>query len=193
SACRTAPSARRHALGRRAANVGDRARNDARAEDHSARRADRRPYAAHGIADPADHRQLAPRWRRHPVGRAKRAADARSERARLHHGKGERAPRLRRLRAPRQRPGHQAVSGSVSMDAAAQLFQSIPVDQILIQTINGIVTGMILALVASGLTLIFGIMEVVNFAHGELFMLGAYVGTTVLVTTGNFWVALLVA
>ena len=49
-------------------------------------------------------------------------------------------------------------------------------DQILIQTVNGVVTGMILALVASGLTLIFGIMDVVNFAHGELFMLGAYVG-----------------
>ncbi len=57
----------------------------------------------------------------------------------------------------------------------------IPFDQIVIQTLNGIVTGMILALVASGLTLIFGIMDVVNFAHGELFMLGAYVGTTVLV------------
>jgi branched-chain amino acid transport system permease protein len=69
----------------------------------------------------------------------------------------------------------------------------VPLDQILIQTINGIVTGMILALVASGLTLIFGIMDVVNFAHGELFMLGAYVGTTVMVTTGNFWLALLVA
>jgi branched-chain amino acid transport system permease protein len=69
----------------------------------------------------------------------------------------------------------------------------VALDQILIQTINGIVTGMILALVASGLTLIFGIMDVVNFAHGELFMLGAYVGTTVLVTTGNFWLALLVA
>ena len=69
----------------------------------------------------------------------------------------------------------------------------IPFDQLVIQTLNGIVTGMILALVASGLTLIFGIMDVVNFAHGELFMLGAYVGTTVLVATGNFWVALLVA
>src|SRR5437867_12470458 len=52
---------------------------------------------------------------------------------------------------------------------------------------------MILALVASGLTLIFGIMDVVNFAHGELFMLGAYVGTTVLVTSRNFWLALIVA
>ena len=69
----------------------------------------------------------------------------------------------------------------------------ILLDQILIQTINGIVTGMILALVASGLTLIFGIMEVVNFAHGELFMLGAYVGVTTVVATGSFWLALLVA
>jgi branched-chain amino acid transport system permease protein len=69
----------------------------------------------------------------------------------------------------------------------------IAFDQLLIQTINGIVTGMILALVASGLTLIFGIMDVVNFAHGELFMLGAYVGVVVLAATGDFWIALAVA
>src|SRR5437763_15458552 len=72
----------------------------------------------------------------------------------------------------------------------AQLFHTVPFDQVLIQTINGIVTGMILALVASGLTLIFGIMEVVNFAHGELFMLGAYVGVLTLAATGSFWLAL---
>jgi branched-subunit amino acid ABC-type transport system permease component len=70
---------------------------------------------------------------------------------------------------------------------------TIPFDLLLIQIINGIVSGMILALVASGLTLIFGIMDVVNFAHGELFMLGAYVGTTTMVATGNFWLALVVA
>src|SRR4026209_1044924 len=58
---------------------------------------------------------------------------------------------------------------------------------------NGVVTGMILALVASGLTLIFGIMDVVNFAHGELFMLGAYVGVVTMVATGNFWIALITA
>ena len=51
---------------------------------------------------------------------------------------------------------------------------------------NGIVTGMILALVASGLTLIFGIMDVVNFAHGELFMLGAYVGVIVFAADRQF-------
>src|SRR5436853_213984 len=71
-----------------------------------------------------------------------------------------------------------------------EFLSSIPLDQLLIQTINGIVTGMILALVASGLTLIFGIMDVVNFAHGELFMLGAYVGVITLTATGSFWLAL---
>src|SRR5438093_5474772 len=69
----------------------------------------------------------------------------------------------------------------------------IPFDQLIIQTLNGIVTGMILALVASGLTLIFGIMDVVNFAHGELFMLGAYMGVVVIATTGSFWLALVLA
>src|SRR5471030_1023256 len=79
------------------------------------------------------------------------------------------------------------------MDTVVHFFQSIPYDQIIIQTMNGIVTGMILALVASGLTLIFGIMDVVNFAHGELFMLGAYIGVLVLASTGSFWLALLIA
>jgi len=69
----------------------------------------------------------------------------------------------------------------------------LPLEQILIQTLNGLVTGMILALIASGLTLIFGIMDVVNFAHGELFMLGAYVGTTTMALSGNFWLALVVS
>ena len=67
----------------------------------------------------------------------------------------------------------------------------IPWELLIIQVINGIVSGMILALVASGLTLIFGIMDVVNFAHGDLFMLGAYIGVISLATTGNFWVALI--
>ena len=79
------------------------------------------------------------------------------------------------------------------MDGVVHFFQSIPYDQLVIQTMNGIVTGMILALVASGLTLIFGIMDVVNFAHGELFMLGAYIGVIVVTATGSFWLALIVA
>src|SRR5512144_3393648 len=79
------------------------------------------------------------------------------------------------------------------MMAILDFFKSIPLDLLLIQTVNGIVTGMILALVASGLTLIFGIMDVVNFAHGELFMLGAYIGVLVLASTGSFWLALVLA
>ena len=76
------------------------------------------------------------------------------------------------------------------MGALGNFFQAIPLDLIIIQTVNGIVAGMILALVASGLTLIFGILDVVNFAHGELFMLGAYIGVLIVAATGNFWLGL---
>src|SRR6201990_1750029 len=79
------------------------------------------------------------------------------------------------------------------MAAFLSFFADFPIELVLIQTLNGIVTGMILALIASGLTLIFGIMDVVNFAHGELFMLGAYVGVLVLSLTGSFWLALILA
>ena len=65
--------------------------------------------------------------------------------------------------------------------------------EILMQLLNGLVFGMIIALVASGLTLIFGIMDVVNFAHGEFYMVGAYVGWFAIGYTQNFWVALIVA
>jgi branched-subunit amino acid ABC-type transport system permease component len=68
---------------------------------------------------------------------------------------------------------------------------AIPFEQLLVQTVNGLVSGMILALVASGLTLIFGIMDVVNFAHGDLLMLGAFVGSGIFLSTSNFWAALL--
>lgn len=48
-------------------------------------------------------------------------------------------------------------------------------------------------LLASGLSIIFGLMRVLNFAHGSLYMLGAYFGFTVISWTGNFWLALLTA
>jgi branched-chain amino acid transport system permease protein len=69
----------------------------------------------------------------------------------------------------------------------------ITLAQFAIQTVNGVVSGMILALVASGLTLIFGIMDVVNFAHGEFLMLGAYIGVLTMAATGSFWLALVAA
>jgi len=64
---------------------------------------------------------------------------------------------------------------------------------ILTQLLNGLMTGTVLVLIASGLTLVFGMMEVINFAHGSLYMLGAYFGYTLVAWTGNFWLALVLA
>lgn len=62
-----------------------------------------------------------------------------------------------------------------------------------IQALHGLVYGMLLFLVASGLTLIFGMMGVLNFAHGALYMLGAYFSFTILQLTGQFWLSLIIA
>jgi branched-chain amino acid transport system permease protein len=64
---------------------------------------------------------------------------------------------------------------------------------LLAQVFTGLVLGMIYVLLAVGLSLIFGLMTVVNFAHGALFMLGAYFGVFLLTYTKSFWVALIVA
>jgi len=61
------------------------------------------------------------------------------------------------------------------------------------QGIHGLAYGMILFLVASGLTLIFGMMGILNIAHTAFFMLSAYFCYQVVVWTGSFWLALLVA
>ena len=61
------------------------------------------------------------------------------------------------------------------------------------QILHGVVYGMLLFLVASGLTLIFGMMGVLNFAHGALYMLGAYFSFSILMWTGQFWLSLILA
>jgi branched-chain amino acid transport system permease protein len=53
-------------------------------------------------------------------------------------------------------------------------------------TLNGLATGMLIFLLAAGLTLIFGLMDVLNFAHGGLFAWGAYSGIWIYTTTGSF-------
>jgi branched-chain amino acid transport system permease protein len=63
----------------------------------------------------------------------------------------------------------------------------------LIQTFNGISYGALLFLVGSGLSLIFGVMRIVNLAHGSYFLLGGYVALTVIWTTGSWLLALPVA
>jgi branched-chain amino acid transport system permease protein len=61
------------------------------------------------------------------------------------------------------------------------------------QCLNALSQAALLFFLGVGLTLIFGIMRIVNFAHGAFFMLGAYVGYSTVHWTGNFWAALIVA
>ena len=61
------------------------------------------------------------------------------------------------------------------------------------QLLHGLVFGAALGLLALGLTVIFGLLGVMNFAHGELYMMGAYAGIAVIGLTQSFWVALIAA
>src|SRR2546429_7083665 len=61
------------------------------------------------------------------------------------------------------------------------------------QALSGLSFGALLFILASGLSLVFGMMDVVNLAHGAFYMLGAYVALSVVQATGSFWLALLVA
>lgn len=62
-----------------------------------------------------------------------------------------------------------------------------------LQLLNALSLGVLYILLAAGLSLIFGVSEIVNFAHGSLYMLGAFVGLSVVNLTGSFWAALLLA
>jgi len=59
--------------------------------------------------------------------------------------------------------------------------------------LNGIASGMIYFLIAIGLTMIFGMMGVINFAHGALYAVGAYMAYTATSLIGNFWISLIAA
>ena len=60
---------------------------------------------------------------------------------------------------------------------------------LLAQTLNGVQYGLLLFLISSGLTLIFGVMGVINLAHGSLIMVGAYIAYAVVSATGSLWLA----
>jgi len=60
-----------------------------------------------------------------------------------------------------------------------------------IQLLNGVQYGLVLFLVASGLTLVFGILGVINLAHGAFYMLGAYLAYWIAAYSGSFWLALI--
>ena len=61
------------------------------------------------------------------------------------------------------------------------------------QALNGLSFGALLFILAAGLSLVFGMMDVLNLAHGAFYMLGAYLALTVVQRTGSFWLALVLA
>ena len=65
--------------------------------------------------------------------------------------------------------------------------------QVFLQILNGFVWGWILALISLGLSLIFGLLQIINIAHGTLYMLGAVVAWFIIQWTGSFWLALVAA
>src|SRR4029453_2108312 len=69
---------------------------------------------------------------------------------------------------------------------ASRNFQSAHMTLFIEQCLNGLQFGLLLFLLAAGLTLVFGIMDLVNLAHGSLYMLGAYFAATFAAWTGTF-------
>jgi branched-chain amino acid transport system permease protein len=70
---------------------------------------------------------------------------------------------------------------------------STVISNLSIAILNAVVWGMIMALIALGLNMIFGLLHIINMAHGALYMLGAVVAWYLIELTGNFWIALVVA
>jgi branched-chain amino acid transport system permease protein len=69
----------------------------------------------------------------------------------------------------------------------------VPAAFVLLQAVNGVQFGLILFLIAAGLTLVFGVMDFINLAHGVQYMLGAYFAATLAAWTGSFWAGLALA
>lgn len=69
----------------------------------------------------------------------------------------------------------------------------ITFDLVALQLFTGLALGAVYVLLAVGLSLIFGMLTVVNFAHGGFFMLGAYIGLVAAEKTGSFWLALVIS
>lgn len=81
-------------------------------------------------------------------------------------------------------PFHRTLEGVATINSAVPMLAS--------QLLNGLAYSMLIFLLAAGLSLTFGMMDVLNLAHGSFYMLGAYLGFTMVTRTGNFWLALLV-
>lgn len=67
------------------------------------------------------------------------------------------------------------------------------ISNLAVAILNGVIWGLIMALIALGLNMIFGLLHIINMAHGVLYMLGAVVAWYFIDLTGNFWIALILA
>ena len=65
-------------------------------------------------------------------------------------------------------------------------------DLLLILAMNGLVFGLIVALIALGLSIIFGLLDIINVAHGDFFMVGTVLAWVIVTATGNYWAAFLI-
>ena len=65
-------------------------------------------------------------------------------------------------------------------------------DTLFLLALNGLIWGLIIALIALGLSIIFGLLDIINIAHGDFFMVGTVLAWFTLELTGNFWAAFLI-
>src|SRR3954453_19647789 len=75
----------------------------------------------------------------------------------------------------------------------SRITQSMSTTLLVVQTLNGLQLGVLLFLIAAGLTLVFGVMDFINLAHGVQYMLGAYLAVAFYRLTGNFFAAVALA
>ena len=66
-------------------------------------------------------------------------------------------------------------------------------DTLFLLAMNGLIWGLIIALIALGLAVIFGLLDIINLAHGDFFMIGTVLAWATLQSTGNFWLAFIFA
>src|SRR3989338_9745740 len=83
-------------------------------------------------------------------------------------------------------------------DSTSQRMKETVLELFIQQLLNGLTIGMVYALIALGYTMVYGVIQLINFAHGEVFMVGAYLGLTAiwilasLFPGASFWVVLAV-
>ncbi len=130
--------------------------------------------------------------------RPRRAADAEAGRIRLQPrrlhliGAQHRRRRRRWLPAtPNFRVPRQGAVQSVVFDHRGMITRMITWANFVSQLFNGLALGALLALISSGLTIIYGTLGVLNLAHGAMFMLGGYAGCVAYEATGSFVVAVI--